>query len=351
MRQRVLLTGASGAVGFEAFKELLRRRKNYSIRILCLDNDHERKLFHPFVEKIEIQWGDLRDEETVQQAVSGVDAVIHTAAVIPPLADHNPELAWQVNVSGTQNMVDALSEHDTAPKFVYTSSVSVYGDRVKNPHIRVGDELSPSVGDEYAKTKIEAEQRIQSSKLQWSIMRLCGILANRLKIQPLMFHMPLETSLEWCHAADAGYALVQSLECERIIGRIFNLGGGESCRIKARNFLQEMFPLFGLDNSVIPEHAFATQNFHTGDYIDGDELEHLLRFRRRSLDDFFKSFRERISPAQQFMLGLIPKKIVRSYLMNLSEPLKAIRKNDVGLIQRYYGSLDAYQGLLSALLS
>lgn len=346
MQKKILLTGASGAVGFETFKELLRRRRDFIIRILCLDNKFERKLFKPYVEKIEIQWGDLRDRKAVQAAVSGVGAVIHTAAVIPPLADHNPGLAWQVNVGGTETLVAAMCEQDSPPKLIYTSSVSVYGDRVKNPHIRVGDALQPSVGDEYAQTKIQAEKIIQASPLDWTILRLCGILTDRLKIQPLMFHMPLETSLEWCHAADAGFALVEAVACRDIVGRVFNLGGGEKCRVKARNFIQRMFPLFGLDHSVIPEYAFATQNFHSGDYVDGDELESLLHFRRRTLEDFFRGIRERVSPLQRFFMRFVPPFAVRIYLENLSDPLEAIRKNDLALIERFYGSRASFEALL-----
>ena len=336
-KQTVLLTGASGEVGFETFKELLRRRERYDIRILSLDRKVEQQLFKPYRDQVDIIWGDLRNPEDVKKAVDGADAVIHAAAVIPPDADHHPELAWEVNVGGTQNLLTAIKKQDSVPRLVYTSSISVYGDRVSNPEIRVNDPLRTSLGDEYAKTKIEAEGLIQRSGLKWSILRLCGILTSRLRIQPLMFHMPLDTALEWCHSSDAGYALAEAIDCDKIFGRIFNLGGGKQCRVSARDFIRKMLPLYGVEASAIPEHAFATQNFHSGDYVDGDELEHLLKFRRKTLKDYYATVKQGISPVQRFVIGLIPRAVVSYYLERMSEPLKAIQENDSVLIERFYG--------------
>lgn len=346
MKNKVLLTGASGSVGFEAFQELLRRREHFDIRIFCLDRPVEHKMFKKYQDDVEIIWGDIRNQDDVRKAVVGVDTVIHTAAVIPPLADHDPDLAWRVNVDGTRHVLTAMKKHNPASRLVYTSSVSVYGDRLENSNIRVEDPLRPSIGDAYAGTKIEAEKMIQQSGLKWAIFRLCGILTNSLGIQPLMFHMPLDTALEWCHASDAGYALVESINCEKISGRIFNLGGGALCRVKARQFLQEMFPMFGLAPAVLPEHAFATQNFHSGDYMDGDELDSILGFRRKTLKDYYATVKRQISPLQRFFVHLIPKSIIRAYFERMSEPLKAIRENDRELIERFYGSRKAFDSLI-----
>ncbi|MBC8504256.1 MAG: NAD(P)-dependent oxidoreductase [Anaerolineales bacterium] len=339
----LLLTGASGEVGFETFGELLMRRDRYKLRILCLDRKLERKMFKPFNQQVDIIWGDLRNETDVEQAVDGVDAVVHVAAMIPPVADHFPKLAWDVNVRGTKNLLAAMKKQDPAPRLVYTSSVSVYGDRVENPEIRVGDPLLPSVGDEYAKTKIEAEKLIQQSGLKWTILRLCGILTKKLKIQPLMFHMPLETSLEWCHSADAGYALAEAVDCEGLYGRIFNLGGGEKCRVKAREFMRSMMPMFGIAATALPESAFATKNFHSGDYVDGDELDRLIKFRRRTLKDYYETVKRGISPMQRLLVGMIPAPVVQQFFMRMSEPLRAIRVNDLEKIKRYYGSRQAFR--------
>jgi len=343
--KRILLTGASGAVGFQALKELLRRKHSYRVRVFSLDLPSERKLFKPYQDLVEMVWGDLRNPEDTLEAVAEVDVILHVAGIIPPAADLNPDLAWAVNVDGTRNLIGACRQQPQPPKILFTSSVSVYGDRIQNPGIRVGDPLSPSEGDEYARTKIAAEEIIRNSGLPYVIFRLCGILVRRLKIQPLMFHMPLETALEWCHDSDSGYALVQAIEEESLQGRIFNLGGGEGCRTKARDFLRLMFPLWGLDAGILPDYAFATRNFHSGYYLDGDELDQILHFRRKTLQDYLRTMGECVSPMQRMAVGVIPKSIVRAWMLKMSEPLQAIRQNNDGLVRRFYGSKEIFDSI------
>jgi nucleoside-diphosphate-sugar epimerase len=345
---RILLTGASGAVGFEAFKELLQRNQRYKVRILSLDSLVERRFFKPFRDKIEIIWGDIRDQKVVETAVNGTDVVLHVAGIIPPLADHKPELALDVNVFGTRNLVDAIRKQLKPPKLIFTSSISVYGDRLSNPDIYVSDPLNPSEGDEYAKTKIEAENIIKNSGIRWSIFRLCGILVERLKIQPLMFHMPLGTALEWCHPLDVGYALVEAIEHDSLLGNIYNLGGGEACRIKAKDFLKVMFPVWGLDSEILPEYAFATQNFHSGYYRDCSELNGILHFQRKTLEGYIDEVRKQISPIQRIIVMSIPNVLIRNYLLHMSAPLKAVKENNEVLIRRYYGSREKFNDLVQS---
>ena len=346
MKKKVLLTGASGEVGFEAFRELYRRKDRFAIRLFLLPEKKEEKRFKKFAKDVEVVWGDLRNFEDVKQAVEGVDVILHVAGIIPPLADENPKLARAVNVDGTKHLLEAAgnqmvgSGEKKLPKFLFTSSVSVYGDRIDDPEIRVGDALKPSVGDEYARTKIEAERLIRESGLEYAIFRLCGILTSTLKIQPLMFHMPLSTTLEWCSASDAGYALVEAIECEEVFGKIYNLGGGRSCTVKAEQFLNQMFALFGLNKKTIPRHAFATQNFHSGFYADGDRLEALLHFRRHVLMDYYEMMGKKISGVQRFFTKLVPSGMVRAFLTRQSEPWRALKEKNMAMIERYYGNLE-----------
>ncbi len=342
---KILLTGASGAVGFQAFVELLRRKNRYQTRIFSLDLPSERNLFKKYNDEVEIFWGDLRNPGDVEMAVRDVDVVLHVAGIIPPAADLDPDLAWAVNVEGTRNLVNACMGQAVPPKMIFTSSISVYGDRIEDPGIRVGDPLKPSEGDAYARTKIAAEEIIRKAGIPYVIFRLCGILVRKLKIQPLMFHMPLATSLEWCHDSDTGYALVQAIEEESITGSIFNLGGGERCRTRAREFLSQMLPLWGLDANILPDYAFATRNFHSGYYLDGNELDEILHFRRKTLQDYLRSMRRRISPLQRLAVRLVPRSIIRAWMLKMSEPLQAIRQNNENLVRRFYGSQAVFDSI------
>lgn len=74
------------------------------------------------------------------------DVVIHTAGIIPALADRFgrrlEKEVWKVNVVGTQNMLDAATEHGSAA-FIYTSSCCVVTDDMRSSYANI-DERWPT---------------------------------------------------------------------------------------------------------------------------------------------------------------------------------------------------------------
>lgn len=84
---------------------------------------------------------------------------------------------------------------------------------MKNPDILTTDELKPSLGDHYATTKLATEKIIQESKLNWTIFRLSAIMgAGNHKITELMFHMPVNTSVEITTPEDTACAFVNAAD-------------------------------------------------------------------------------------------------------------------------------------------
>ncbi len=236
MKKSVLLTGASGTVGYEVLKQLIEKNQ-YEVTVFDIKSKNSQRKFDVLPQTFEIVYGDISNKNDVEHVSKKKDFVIHLAAIIPPLADEMPDLAEKVNVKGTENLIFQLEKHSPNAFFIYSSSISVYGDRLLTPEINVGDELVPSEGDEYAVTKIKTEKIIQQSKLKWSVFRLAAIMGNH-KISKLMFHMPLKTSVEICTPADTARAFVNALEHQsELEGRIFNLGGGEHCRLTYEELL------------------------------------------------------------------------------------------------------------------
>lgn len=333
----ILLTGASGTVGFETLQKLL-EKENTHISVFDLDTKNNRKKFSTFADKIDIFYGDISDAQQIEKACENVDLTIHLAAIIPPLADEKPEFAQKINVQGTQNIINALKKHSPNSMIIYSSSISIYGDRIENPWINVGDELIASVGDEYAKTKIQAEQIIQQSGLNWSIFRLSAIFGiKNHKIDKLMFHMPLNTPIEICTAEDTGRAFANAIfHQQEIKGKIFNLGGGENCRIFYKDFLEKNFKMYGLGKLNFPENSFATKNFHCAYYEDGDDLEKILHFRKDDIKSFFEKIEKKINPFTKFLTGICCP-IIKIILASKSEPNIAKKKKQKDLEMRFFG--------------
>ena len=336
-KTRILLTGASGCVGREVLNQLSQKSNEFDITVFDIKSKPSTKILLPYKGKVEIVYGDIANKNDISKVCSDKDYVIHLAAIIPPLADDKPELAYQVNTVGTENFINNLEQLSPKTFFMYSSSVSVYGDRLKSPMIKVKDPLKPSEGDEYAKTKIEAEQLLQKSKLDWTIFRLCAIMGDH-KISKLMFHQPLKTPLEIATPEDTARAFVNAIyKKEQLSKKIFNLGGGENCRISYMDFLIRSFQIFGLGKLNFPPKAFAEKNFHCGYYKDGDDLNNILHFRKDNLDSYFKKVKLE-TPRWQKVLASLFKVQIKRNILNKSEPYQAFKTNDHIMIQHFFNN-------------
>lgn len=331
---KVLLTGAGGSIGYETFKQLI-EKEGVSVIALDLETKKNKKRLDSYQNRAQIIYGSINNKHLIESIISKVDVVIHLAAIIPPLADQNPDLTRMVNFFGTQNIVDAIRTQNKDCFLLYASSVSVYGDRTEKPWIQVGDPLLPSEGDYYAHTKIETEKMIRESKIHYSIFRLTGIM-GRPDIDPLMFHMPLDTKLEISTTPDTATAFVNALFKQRKLdGKIFNLGGGKFCRTTYREFLIHMFQIYGLKFSYLKEFYFAEKNFHCGYFLDGDILENIIHFRYDTLESYYARVEAETKKSTRFFSKLLSKPIL-FFLTRKSEPLQAQKKRNTFLINRFF---------------
>lgn len=332
-KQHILLTGASGTVGFEVLKQLL-DKEMYQITVFDKKAKLSVEKLMVYKDRVNLIFGDIANPSDLEK-ITNIDAAIHLAAIIPPVADERPELAQKVNAQGTQNLIQQLEKKSPNAFFMYSSSISVYGDRIENPYIKVGEPLIPSEDDAYAETKIAAEKSVRECQLDWTIFRLAAIMGNH-KISKLMFHQPLNTALEICTPRDTARAFVNGIEKQEALAKtIFNLGGGGSCRITYKHFLERSFAIFGLGELDFPERAFADKNFHCGFYADGDVLENIVDFRQDSLEDYFAMEAEKVSAFKKKTVSLF-KKPIKWFLLKKSEPYRAFRTQDAKQLHHYF---------------
>lgn len=336
MKKTVLVTGATGAIGKEVIKHLV-ALNNYQVYALVRSSKQVKSRIGKYAHKINLIYGDITKPKSLDKIPAGMDHVIHLAALIPPVADKKPELAQQINVRGTSNLIEHLEKKSPHAFFQFSSSISVYGDRIENPNIKVDDELKSSDYDEYGQSKIDTEKLIQKSKLKWVIYRLSGILDPELNApDPLMFHMPLNTHFEMCTTRDCGRAFVNALEkADLLSGRVFNLAGGETCRATFDEFLSSAFQVSGLGKLDFPKQAFAEKNFHCGYYVDGAELEHILHFQQDSKEDYFNLMKQAL-PKWQILAAKLFAPIIKWFMLQSSDPWKAWKKKDPEGMKRFF---------------
>lgn len=109
--------------------------------------------------------GDLLDPASLVQAVTGVSAIIHLAAVFrSPDAD----LIWKSNLEGTRNLIAAAKAHAPEARFIMASTSNVYDADSPRPG-REGDAADPKQA--YPASKLAAENALRQSGLTWSIQR------------------------------------------------------------------------------------------------------------------------------------------------------------------------------------
>jgi nucleoside-diphosphate-sugar epimerase len=343
-------------MGHEAFLELRRRSPEYAVKLLLRPSKVNKKMFAPYAGEtnwLEIVWGDLTDPDDVKRAVSGVDYVLHPAAMISPAADHYPEMARKVNFGGTKNLVDAIkSEPDGIDRirFVFIGSVAQYGDRLPPIEmIKVGDPLKPSVYDYYALTKCDAETMVVESGLKyWASMRQTFICIPNLLtlLDPIVFHQPLEQRIEFITSRDAGFGLVQCLEArDTFWQRIYNMSGGPSCRIRYADFMNTIFGSMGMGciEDLFERNWFALRNFHCGYYEDSWELNEELSHFRDTKEDFFQQVEQATSTWMKLGARIGPSFVVKRLARRFAEPMDWIANNDEGKINAFFGSKKAWE--------
>lgn len=337
MKKRILLTGSTGSAGTATLKELYKLTDKYDVTALAVDSKKNKKNTAQYLDKINVIYGDIRDDQTIDVITKNIDFVIHLAAIIPPLSDEKPDFAYQVNTVGTKKLINGLEKNSPDAFFLYTSSVSVYGDRVKEPYIKVTDSISPSERDGYALTKIETEKYLQNSKLDWTIFRLTAMMGNH-KMSKIMFHMPLVSGMELITPPRVAIAFVNALEKkEKLSKRIFNFAGGEKMRLTYKELLEGSFKAFGMGSVDFHEHAFAQQNFHCGYFLDSKELDDILHFQTEDLESYFKDLKKEINPFQRGITKPFSG-IVKYFMQKQSEPLLAYKNKDEKEILHYFGT-------------
>lgn len=295
MKKTVFLTGAPGNMGLEGLKQLISDHR-HNIVVLSQPIGSNRRIMKEYegTPELKIVWGDLLNYGDVLACVQNADIVLHCAAFVSPAADYHPELAMKINYRSTVNIINAIKETKRDVKLVYIGTIAETGDRMPPIHWgRAGDPLKPSVHDYYAVSKIAAERAVIESGLKyWVSLRQTGILSEKMaRINDgIIFHNCLDNVLEYVTVHDSGVLLKNVCEDlpEDFWRHIYNIGGGESCRVSGYGLLSAIFATFGLTGL---EHAFdanwfAIRNFHGHYYLDSDKLESYLHFRSQGFKDY-----------------------------------------------------------------
>ena len=223
----VLITGGNGLLGRHAVAALEERGDN--VRVLALPAEDASALEE---RGVPIHRGDIRRPETLAEAMTGVDAVLHLAGMMGvwrPLAEYEA-----VNVTGTENVCRAALLEGA--RVVHISSWTVYGMDLGAP-AREDAALAP-FREPYALTKaagdLAVQRMIREDGLLATIIRPgtffgagdrlhFGRIADRLRAGKGVIVGRGDNALPFVYVTDVVQGLLLALDNERAIGQAYNI--------------------------------------------------------------------------------------------------------------------------------
>ncbi len=144
--EKFFVTGALGCLGAWVVRNLVRERVGVTVYDLGSSQHRLELLMEPDeIAQIRFIQDDITDTEAVARAVeeSGVNRIIHLAALQVPFCKANPPLGAAVNVVGTVNVFEAAKRVGISP-VIYASSMAVYGGAdLYGPEVQDDDPLHP----------------------------------------------------------------------------------------------------------------------------------------------------------------------------------------------------------------
>ena len=322
---KILIIGAFGNIGKAVLEESYKR--GHEIIVFEVENKKTHKNARNYRQKIKtVLFGDIRNFEDIKKAVRNCDAVIHLAAIIPPISKKCRELTMDVNYGGTINLINAIKETKRNIPFIFTSSASVMGPtQLQNKLVDRHDPMI--ITGNYEESKIKSETFLKKNADNYLIFRLAGVLPNFSVLSfmgafPLMeeiFDMHPDMRLEMIMAEDVATALVTGLEKLKSgvakKNQAYILGGGEKngWQLRGREFISR---LFGSLSLPVPDQKYFTQdiNKYHLDWYDTKEAQQEFNFQDHSIDYFFKQIKKTFRVFKLFILlfrKIIMMKIVR----------------------------------------
>ena len=162
-----LVTGGAGFIGSHLTHRLV--ASGARVRVLDQFTTGRRENLTHLIDRIELIEGDITDMATVRSAVSGVDYILHLAALVSvPESVDRPKQNFAVNLLGTHNILLAARDAGVR-RVVFSSSCAVYGDQAPPHH----EELAPRSLSPYAAAKLSGEQLCRSFSHVYDLPTVC----------------------------------------------------------------------------------------------------------------------------------------------------------------------------------
>jgi len=249
---RILITGGAGFIG----SHLCERYVKEGHTVICLDNFMSGNLTNVRhlldYRNFKLIKGDIRDFDLLEKIMRDVDVVFHLAAQIHVDRSYiEPKLTYEVNVMGTQNVLEVARMHD-AKRVIHASTSEVYGSAL---HVPIDENHPLNAPHPYGASKIAADRMcyayIQTYGMNISIMRFFNIFGPRQR--------------------DVGYGGVISIFTRRVLNNTPPIIYGTGLQTRDYTYIKDVVNAYDL---VLNHDGTITEpiNFGTGKEVSVVEL-------------------------------------------------------------------------------
>ena len=155
---KYLVTGGAGFIGSNIVEELLNRGEY--VRVLNNFSTGRRENVSQFIDNpnFELIEGDLRSYHIIQEAVNGIDYILHQGAISSVSQSiEDPITTNDVNINGTVNILNVALKANVK-RVIFASSASIYGN---GPELPKREDMKPSPESPYALSKYTGERYCQ----------------------------------------------------------------------------------------------------------------------------------------------------------------------------------------------
>ena len=145
-------------------------------------------------------------------------------------------------------------------------------------------------------TMIEGEKLILASSVNTIILRIAPVAVPAFLEPPSTWPFTLEQRVEMIHRDDVADALRNAIDSREAIGKIFNIAGGESWRLKGKNYVEDFYEVMGAPIEMAKYRYFAGWN----DWYDTEQSQRVLCYQNRNYEYYCDQMR---SIVKEMMAG------------------------------------------------
>ena len=280
---KILVTGGAGSMGRLVSEQLL--EKGHFINIFDLPTANFEGFENP---KTKIFRGNLNDESIIEP-IQDVDTIIHLAAILPPTANTNVELAKKVNVEGTKNLIENIEEINPDIHLIFSSSVSIYGKNFDNSLIDQDSAVNPD--DNYAQTKYDSEVLVSQSNINSTILRISGVSIPVFQEPPSEWPFLPNQQIEFVHRDDVVTSICNSVGNKESYNQILNISGGDTWQITGEKYVKDYFEILEveIDNAI-----YQKEEGHFSWY-ESEKSNRILQYQNNTYKDYLEQIRQDLS--------------------------------------------------------